>query len=124
MSDFYDDQAYKMFWKDTPKMNEAIEKQQQKDILKYPETLGINLAIPAKDHINPNHYKDIVPGMQYMEMMVHMLANKVGVEAHLFGQVYKYLFRCGAKDLEVQELKKAKWYLDALIKWQEEGKVL
>jgi hypothetical protein len=77
-----------------------------------------------KDHINPKHYKNVAAGKQYMELMVDMLAGKSGVEAHLFGQVYKYLMRCGNKDQEVQELKKALWYLEALIKYKTEGKVL
>jgi len=77
-----------------------------------------------KDHINPQHYKNVAAGKQYMELMVDMLAGKSGVEAHLFGQVYKYLMRCGNKDQEVQELKKALWYLEALIKFKTEGKVL
>jgi hypothetical protein len=77
-----------------------------------------------KDHINPKHYKNVAAGKQYMELMVDMLAGKSGVEAHLFGQVYKYLMRCGNKDQEVQELNKALWYLQALIKFKTEGKVL
>mgnify|MGYP000739746122 CR=1 FL=1 len=76
------------------------------------------------DAINPPHYKNVAAGKQYMELMVDMLENKSGVEAHLFGQVYKYLMRCGNKDQEVQELNKALWYLQALIKYKSEGKVL
>jgi len=56
-----------------------------------------------------------------MELMVDMLPD---VGSHLLGQVYKYLMRCGKKDSEVQELKKAQWYLTALIKYKEEGKVI
>lgn len=78
----------------------------------------------VKDHINPQHYKNVAAGKQYMELMVDMLRDKWGVEAHLFGQVYKYLMRCGNKDDETQELKKAQWYLNALIKYREEGVVL
>jgi hypothetical protein len=76
------------------------------------------------DAINPKHYKNVAAGKQYMELMVDMLEGKSGVEAHLFGQVYKYLMRCGNKDEEVQELGKALWYLQALIKYKSEGKVL
>jgi len=76
------------------------------------------------DAINPSHYKDVVPGYQYAEMMVYMLANQTGVNSHLLGQVYKYLMRNGKKDEEVQELKKAQWYLTALINYKEQGKVI
>jgi len=68
-----------------------------------------------KDHINPSHYKDIVPGFEYMDMMTYMLKRFDGVDAHLMGQVYKYLMRAGNKDPLLQDLKKAKWYLDRLI---------
>jgi len=77
-----------------------------------------------EDAINPPHYKNVAAGKQYMELMVDMLAGKTGVEAHLFGQVYKYLMRCGNKDDELQELRKADWYLDALIQYKSTGKVI
>ena len=70
--------------------------------------------------ISPKHYKEIVPGYEYMDMMVHMLKNFEGAEAHLMGQVYKYLMRYGKKDDKTQELKKAQWYLNYLIKQNEE----
>jgi len=38
-----------------------------------------------KDHINPSHYKDIVPGFEYMDMMTYMLKRFDGVDAHLMG---------------------------------------
>jgi len=77
-----------------------------------------------KDHINPPHYKNVAAGKQYMELMVDMLERFNGVEAHLMGQVYKYLMRAKLKDPLVQDLNKAKWYLDALIKYSQEGKVM
>jgi len=70
--------------------------------------------------ISPKHYKEIVPGYEYMDMMVHMLKDFEGAEAHLMGQVYKYLMRYGKKDDKTQELKKAQWYLNYLIKHNEE----
>lgn len=69
--------------------------------------------------INPNHYKNIVPGLQYMEMMQYMLDD---VESHLMGQIYKYLMRNGKKDHELKELKKSRWYLDFLIAYIENGR--
>lgn len=69
----------------------------------------------TKDPINPPHYKEVVPGMQYMEMMQYMLKGHEPLEAHLLGQVYKYLMRTGKKDASLTELKKAKWYLDFLV---------
>lgn len=65
--------------------------------------------------INPAHYKDIVPGMQYMEMMQYMLPD---ISSHLLGQVYKYLMRDGKKDNSLQERRKALWYLKFLVAYQ------
>jgi len=83
--------------------------------------LVVNGNADKEDAINPPHYKNVAAGKQYMELMVDMLPD---VGSHLLGQVYKYLMRCGKKDSEVQELKKAQWYLTALIKYKEEGKVI
>jgi len=66
--------------------------------------------------ISPKHYKEIVPGYEYMDMMVYMLDGFDGVEAHLMGQIYKYLMRYGKKDSKIQELEKVQWYLAYLIK--------
>lgn len=107
--DFYDEYAEKFAKKEKPMIQKILEASAEKN---------------KKDAINPPHYKDIVPGYQYMEMMVYMLKGLDGVESHLLGQVYKYLMRCGKKDEETQELKKAQWYLDALIKYKEQGKVI
>jgi len=67
------------------------------------------------DHVNPAHYKEIIPGYEYMDMMEYMLMDFEGVESHLMGQVYKYLMRLGKKDAKIQDARKAKWYLDRLI---------
>ena len=67
--------------------------------------------------ISPDHYKDILPGYEYMDMMVFMLGDFKGVEAHLMGQIYKYLMRYGKKDNKAQELKKVRWYLNYLINY-------
>ena len=72
--------------------------------------------------ISPKHYKEIVPGYEYMDMMVYMLDDFDGAEAHLMGQIYKYLMRYGKKDSKVQELEKVQWYLTYLIKHLQEGK--
>jgi hypothetical protein len=73
--------------------------------------------------VSGSHYNDVVPGYQYMEMMQHMLEGKEGVEAHLLGQVYKYLMRAGKKDDVEQEYRKARWYLNCLVKYQQTGEI-
>ena len=63
-----------------------------------------------KKAVDPKHYKDIIPGYQYMNLMEWLLIPFQGVEAHLMGQIYKYLMRYGKKDNKVQELGKVEWY--------------
>lgn len=119
MTDFYDEQWAKRFFKH--------EEQQLRNMWPGSFAKAYNEDImndEKKDQINPAHYQDVVPGMQYMEMMVHMLARFEGVEAHLMGQVYKYLMRAKLKDPLLQDLKKAQWYLNALVKEVETGKVM
>lgn len=36
------------------------------------------------------------------------------------GQVFKYIARCGKKNDALEDLKKARWYLDKEIEWREE----
>ena len=69
--------------------------------------------------ISPSHYKDIIPGYEYMDLMVHMLDDMGGIEAHLMGQIYKYLMRYGMKDSKLQELGKVHWYLTYLMMIQD-----
>ncbi len=71
--------------------------------------------------VSGSHYNDVVPGFQYMQMMQYMLEDKEGVEAHLLGQVYKYLMRSGKKDDVEQEYRKARWYLNCLVKYKQTG---
>lgn len=35
------------------------------------------------------------------------------------GQVFKYIARCGKKNDPIEDLKKARWYLDKDIEWRE-----
>jgi hypothetical protein len=123
MTDFYDEQWAKRFF--------IHERAKERNASVPPSPDWINQipteTIPqlmTKDAINPPHYQDIVPGMQYMEMMVFMLARFNGVDAHLMGQIYKYLMRAGMKDPIVQDLEKAQWYLNALINQLKTGDIV
>jgi hypothetical protein len=71
----------------------------------------------AKDHINPTHYqayisteKDELQWIEAMQYLPHFRDPKVFLGA-LELQVRKYLDRSGGKDNEIQETKKALWYL-------------
>ena len=76
-----------------------------------------------EDHVNPSHYK-LIPkeayerfpnGLEYMDLMTYLLSHHEPLAAHCIGQSFKYLVRAGKKDLLIQDLKKAEWYLAYLI---------
>ena len=128
--DFYDEQVRRMFFKQT--MSQSLERDSQMQDTLYDNNVGSSWTHPngkvvekafvkEPNAINPPHYQNVAAGLQYMELMVDMLANKSGIEAHLFGQVYKYMMRCGKKDKSLQELEKAQWYLNALVNYTRDG---
>jgi len=77
-----------------------------------------DLIRDAKKAASPAHYKDVIPGYEYMDLMCHILGFE-GVKSHLKGQIYKYMMRMGKKDLEVQEALKVQWYSNYLVKIME-----
>jgi hypothetical protein len=118
------------YYRDNDSVGVVVPYKLQGDFgLDQPVQVELELAMPteAPDDISTavsgQHYNEVVPGFQYMEMMQHMLADKEGVEAHLLGQVYKYLMRAGKKDDVEQEYRKARWYLNALVKFKQTGEV-
>jgi hypothetical protein len=64
------------------------------------------------DKINPDHYK--VGGIETIDYM-KAKSTKEEFRGHLRLTALKYLSRYGHKDNQLQELEKAKWYLDKLI---------
>ena len=66
-----------------------------------------------QNNINPDHYK--VGGIETIEYM-KAKSSPDEFHGHLRLTAIKYLSRYGHKDSAIQELKKAKWYLDRLIK--------
>ena len=62
--------------------------------------------------INPDHYK--VSGIETIDYMKAKSTTEQ-FQGHLRLTAIKYLSRYGHKDNQLQELKKAKWYLDRLI---------
>lgn len=79
----------------------------------------------AKDHINPSHYKDYMPDLQWLEAMQYLprFKDKPDVFAGAVElQIRKYLDRNGGKDEEIQELSKALWYMKFLVAYLKEGK--
>jgi len=55
------------------------------------------------DAINPSHYKSHPSGVECITVTEHMNFNR--------GNAVKYIWRAGEKDDELQDLKKALWYI-------------
>ena len=107
-------------------LKEMIEANDGYDLTEFreeiPELMG--KVFPEDDAVNPKHYKDIVPGYEYFDVMDYMLADWHGSQAHALGNALKYLMRLNKKDSIPQELGKAIWYLERLKKdVEEKGKL-
>jgi hypothetical protein len=81
------------------------------------------LKAQQKDHINPSHYQGYVKDMQWLETMQYLphFRNPESFKAAVELQVRKYLDRSGGKDEELQETKKALWYLEFLTAYIANG---
>ena len=68
-----------------------------------------------KDNVNhPDHYTQ--GGLETIEIIKEVASKYTGFEASLVGNVVKYIDRANFKDNKLQDLQKARWYLDRLIK--------
>lgn len=74
------------------------------------ESLDLGPNPEMVDH--PKHYNEHPSGVECIEIVRHMNFN--------IGNAVKYLWRCGMKDDEIQELEKAKWYIEDEIKRRKE----
>ena len=72
---------------------------------------------PTKDNINPDHYKS--GGIECIDALEAATINKTGIEAVCTANAIKYLWRYEAKG-GVEDVKKAQWYINRLIKTLEE----
>jgi hypothetical protein len=71
------------------------------------------------DAVNPDHYKRLPA--EAIEIIESAIQGAPSVEAaYLHGQVLKYILRCWSKN-GIEDLKKAKWYLDRLISLADES---
>ena len=67
----------------------------------------------SNDPINPSHYKHLP--VEAIDIIMAAIAKAPSNEsAYLQGQVLKYLLRCWEKK-GIEDLRKAKWYLDRLV---------
>ena len=71
------------------------------------------------DMVNhPQHYTQ--GGIECIECIKAAVTNKVGIEAVCVANVIKYLFRYEEKN-GIEDVRKAKWYIERLLKELEEG---
>lgn len=59
------------------------------------------------DHINPEHYKSHPSGIECIQVTEHM--------TFCIGNAIKYLWRAGLKGDRLEDLEKAKWYIEREI---------
>lgn len=60
------------------------------------------------DQVNhPRHYNSHPSGIECIDVVEHMPFN--------IGNAVKYLWRCGLKGDEIEDLKKARWYIEREI---------
>jgi hypothetical protein len=68
------------------------------------------------DAVNhPKHYNDHPSGVECITVVEHLTFN--------VGNAMKYLWRAGLKDAVLQDLKKARWYVDREIQRLEKAGV-
>ena len=72
---------------------------------------------PTSDPVNPSHYKQLpAETIDIIEAAITKAPNNKAAGLHW--QVLKYALRCWFKN-GIQDLKKARWYLDRLIREEE-----
>ena len=72
------------------------------------------------DMVNhPSHYN--TKGMECIELIEYMVFGLTGIVAVYVANIVKYLYRFPDKGHAVEDLKKARWYLDKLIQHMEEN---
>ena len=76
----------------------------------------LNIAYEMENNINPNHYKQ--GKVECIDAIESATTNKTGIEAFYVGNIIKYLWRYESKN-GLEDIKKAKWYLDKLIEIKE-----
>lgn len=59
------------------------------------------------DPINPQHYRSSPSGIECIQVTEHL--------GFCIGNAIKYLWRCGQKGDAIEDLEKARWYVDREI---------
>ncbi len=72
-----------------------------------PEQLSIKGFLIPVTAIDPAHYRSHPSGVECVQITEHM--------GFLLGNAVKYIWRADLKDNAVEDLKKARWYIDREI---------
>ena len=75
--------------------------------------------MPINNAINPSHYK-AANGLETIDVIRAFTDGLNGVETFCIGNILKYVTRYSNKN-GVEDLKKARWYLDYVIKEYEKN---
>lgn len=79
----------------------------------------VKMSDSSSDVVNhPKHYTQ--GGIECIECIKAAVTNKVGIEAVCVANVIKYLFRYEEKN-GIEDVRKAKWYIERLLKELEES---
>ena len=69
---------------------------------------GMMVFMATPDSVDhPSHYTDVIPGIECIQVVEHF--------GFLRGNAMKYLWRAGAKGDPVEDLAKARWYIQREI---------
>ena len=75
--------------------------------MNYYEELNAEFEKTIKNQVNPEHYKSHASGVECIQVTEHM--------NFCLGNAIKYIWRAGLKDNAIQDLEKAKWYIEREI---------
>jgi hypothetical protein len=106
----------RMQWLDKEDNPVAKAKKEKEERIGLGELRDFTKSI--NDHVDPDHYKGYIGSKQWIEVMAEIIPD---FESAIEMQVRKYLDRNGKKDNSIQELKKAKWYLEYWIAYKING---
>ena len=100
-----------------PEEWDAIRKDRYHDNRPY-DANDAECTLVKPDNVNrPKHYTTSeIECIDYIQMQLGS-----GVRDYLRGQIYKYMHRHQLKGAEVEDLQKARWYIDRLIYELEQG---
>jgi hypothetical protein len=78
---------------------------------------GLPSEEKINDNVNPTHYKQ--GKVECIDAIESATVHKNGLDAVCTANIIKYIWRCESKN-GIEDLKKARWYLDKMIQHNEQ----